>query len=74
MKKYYEILRELRVDNDLKQDTVAEYLQITKQQYSLYETGKREFKIHHIIKLCTFYNVSADYIFSLPYDYKHPER
>ena len=74
MKTYYEILKELRVDNDFKQDTVAEYLQITKQQYSLYETGKREFKIHHIIKLCAFYKVSADYVFSLPYDYKHPER
>ncbi len=65
MKKYNEILKELREDNDLRQETVAEYLKITKQQYSLYETGRREFKINHIIELCKFYNVSADYILGL---------
>ena len=65
MKRYNEILKELREDKDLKQETVANYLKITKQQYSLYETGRREFKIKHIIELCKFYNVSADYILGL---------
>lgn len=65
MKKYNEILKELREDNDLRQEVVANHLKITKQQYSLYETGKREFKIKHIIELCKFYNVSADYILGL---------
>lgn len=65
MKKYNEILKELREDNDLKQETVANILKITKQQYSLYETGKREFKVRHIIELCKFYNVSADYVLGL---------
>ena len=32
MKKYNEILKELREDNDLKQETVANILKITKQQ------------------------------------------
>lgn len=65
MKKYNEILKELREDNDLKQETIANHLKITKQQYSLYETGKREFKVKHIIELCKFYNVSADYVLGL---------
>lgn len=65
MKQYNEILKELREDNDLKQETVANHLEITKQQYSLYETGKREFKVKHIIELCKFYNVSADYVLGL---------
>lgn len=65
MKKYNDILRELREDHDLKQETIAKHLKITKQQYSLYETGKREFKIKHIIALAQFYNVSTDYIFGL---------
>jgi len=65
LKKYNEILKELREDNDLKQETVASYLKITKQQYSLYETGKREFKVKHIIELCKFYSVSADYVLGL---------
>ncbi len=74
MKKYNEILRELRIDNDYKQETVAKELKITKQQYSLYETGQREFKVKHIIKLCEFYNISADYILGLPKGMKYPER
>ena len=62
----YERLRNLREDADLKQDVVASYLGITRPQYSLYETGKREFKLEHIRKLCFYYNVSADYLFNIP--------
>ncbi len=65
MKKPYEIIKELREDNDKKQVELAMYLGITTQQYSLYETGKREFKLKHIIQLCKFYNISADYILGL---------
>lgn len=74
MKNYNEILKELRTDKDKKQEEVAKYLQITKQQYSLYETGQREFKINHIVKLCLFYGVSADYILGLPKGLKYIDR
>lgn len=73
MKESYEILRDLREDNDKKQIEIAMFLGITKQQYSLYETGKREFKIKHIKDLCVFYNVSADYILGLP-ELPYPKR
>ena len=55
-------LRDLREDNDYNQEQIAKVLEITRQQYQLYESGKRELKISHLIKLCKFYNVSADYV------------
>ena len=73
MKEAYEILKELREDHDKKQIEIAMHLGITTQQYSLYETGKREFKLKHIKQLCKFYNVSADYILGLP-DLPYPKR
>lgn len=41
MKKYNEALRNLREDRDYKQETIAEVLNITRQQYQLYESGKK---------------------------------
>ncbi len=65
MHAYLKNIRDLRVDHDLKQKDVAEYLGITQQMYSRYETGKHEIPIHHLIELCKFYKVSADYILGL---------
>ncbi len=73
MKNYNEIIKELRIDNDLKQEFVAKKLGITNQQYSLYETGQRKFKVEHIIVLSILFNVSADYILGLP-DLPYPKR
>lgn len=55
-------LRDLREDKDLKQEDVAKVLKITRQQYQLYESGKRKIPIDLLIELCKFYNVSSDYI------------
>ena len=65
MKAYWEILRELREDRDLKQSTVASVLSITQQVYSRYENGINEMPIRHLRTLCEYYNVSADYVLSL---------
>lgn len=59
---YTQRLRDLREDKDLKQEAIALYLNITRQQYQLYESGKRKLPIDHLIKICKFYDVSADYI------------
>ena len=45
MKSYYERLRELREDRDLKQSDVANILNTTQQVYSRYENGNAEFKV-----------------------------
>lgn len=65
MKKYYEILRELREDNDYTQSEIAEVLKTTQQVYSRYEKGINELPIRHLIELCKFYKVSADYVLGL---------
>ncbi len=65
MKTYIEIIRDLREDYDLTQKQVADYLGITQQVYSRYEAGNNEIPVRHIIALCKFYNVSADYILGL---------
>ncbi len=62
---YFQRLRDLREDKDLKQENIANVLGITQQQYQLYESGKREIKIEKLIALAQFYNVSVDYILGL---------
>lgn len=65
MKEYPEILRELREDNDLTQNDIAEVLGTTQQVYSRYEKGINEMPVRHIITLCKFYKISSDYILGL---------
>ncbi|MBQ3270463.1 MAG: helix-turn-helix transcriptional regulator [Clostridia bacterium] len=65
MKEYWEILRELREDRDLKQSAVAHVLGTTQQVYSRYENGVNEMPIRHLKTLCQYYDVSADYVLSL---------
>ena len=74
MKNYYEILRELREDKDLKQESIAKFFGITKQQYSLYKTGKRKLPINMLKALSSFYGVSSDYILGLPENLKYIKR
>ena len=61
----YKRLRDLREDKDLPQKAIAAILDISIQQYSLYEIGTREIPFHHAITLAKFYNVSLDYIAGL---------
>ena len=65
MKEYYEILRELREDRDLKQADIAAVLGTTQQVYSRYENGVNEMPIRHLLSLCQYYRVSADYVLGL---------
>ena len=63
--KYIKILRDLREDRDLTQSQVAEYLGTSQTMYARYERGANELPLRHLIKLCEFYNVSADYILGI---------
>lgn len=62
---YTKRLYDLRTDNDLRQEDVADFLKITKQAYGMYENGKRNLPIEHLIKLSEFYNVSTDFILNI---------
>ncbi|MBE6640766.1 MAG: helix-turn-helix transcriptional regulator [Ruminococcaceae bacterium] len=59
---FYQRLKDTREDLDKKQDDIALVLSITRQQYQLYESGKREMPMHHFITLAKYYNVSLDYL------------
>ena len=61
----YQRLKDTREDADKKQEDVAVVLNITRQQYQLYESGKREMPMHHFITLAKYYNVSLDYLAGL---------
>ena len=54
-------MRGLREDNDLTQAQIAKVINKSQQGYNHIETGRAELKIEDLIKLCAFYNVSADY-------------
>lgn len=55
-------LRILREEQQLSQEHIAKILNISRPQYSLYETGKRNIPTEFIIKLSDFFNVSTDFI------------
>lgn len=61
----YQNFRVSRQEKKKTQSEIAELLHITKQQYQLYESGKREMPMHHFMVLARFYNVSLDYLAGL---------
>ena len=63
---YCKRLKELRIKNGYTQEQIAFILHTRQEQYSKYESGKRELPIRHLIALCFLYRVSADYILGIP--------
>ena len=61
----YKRIRDLREDNDFTQKEIAEKLNCSQQVYSNYELGQRDIPTDILIKLCSIYDVSADYILEL---------
>ena len=62
---FYQRLRDVREDNNLKQEDIAKFLGINQTQYSRYELGKNMMGIDKYIALAKFYNVSIDYLAGL---------
>ena len=60
--KYNERIREIREDNSLTQQKIADYLHIGQRTYADYESGKTRIPVDSLLKLAKFYNVSMDYI------------
>lgn len=58
-------MRNIREDRDLTQKQVGKIINKSQQGYNHIETGRAELKIEDLIKLCRFYNVSADYFIGL---------
>lgn len=58
-------IRDLREDNDLTQQQVADYLNIRQNTYSQYETGSRQIPIEVLIALASLYKTSTDYLLGI---------
>ena len=63
-------LRALREDNDLTQTQVADVLGTSQTMYARYERGANEIPVRHLVTLCKFYNVSADFLLDTAPDSK----
>ena len=61
-------LKKIRTERRYSQEDVAEVLQTTQQQYSRYELGIHEIPVRHVIALCKFYGISADWLLGLKED------
>lgn len=59
---YNEILKSLRITNNLTQNDLAKLCNIEQTTYSLWERKKTQPSIENIIKLSNFYKVSIDYL------------
>ena len=62
---YVKRIRDLREDNDKTQQEIADILGTSQTMYARYERGANELPIRHLIKLCKYYKVRADYILGL---------
>ena len=58
-------IRAIRTEKGLSQMDVAEVINTTQQQYCKYENGQNEIPVRHVITLCKFYGVSADWLLGL---------
>ena len=63
--KYVKIIRDLREDHNMTQLEIADVLGTSQTMYARYERGANELPVHHLVKLCEYYRVSADYILGL---------
>ena len=62
MTDYRARLRGVREDRDLTQAEVGKILNKSQQGYNHIEAGRAELKIDDLVKLCQFYNLTADYL------------
>ena len=55
-------LRAIREDRDLKQKDIAQYLNVSQNTYSQYETGVISLTAEILINLSNYYDVSVDFL------------
>lgn len=60
--RYNERIREIREDNSLTQQKVADLLHVGQRTYADYESGKTRIPVDSLLILARYYNVSVDYI------------
>ena len=74
MPSYMQRLRNLREDHDMTQEQIAQILGTSQTMYARYERGGSELPIRHLITLCRYYQVSADFVLGLEAPHLSRER
>ena len=62
---YIKNIRDLREDHDKTQKDIADVLGTSQTMYARYERGANELPIRHLITLCKYYGVSADFVLGI---------
>lgn len=62
---YFKRIYDLRIDHDMTQQQVADYLLCNRIVYARYERGQREIPVSMLIKLAELYKTTTDYILGL---------
>lgn len=62
---YIDRITNLRIDHDITQKEIADYLGIKQSAYSKYEKRRCKLSIEDLIKICDYYKVSADFILGI---------
>ena len=65
---YRERMKQLREDHALTLEQAAEIIGRSKRSYNNIENGNAKLKIIELIRLCEYYQVSADYLIGLTDD------
>jgi len=60
MKEVYEIVRNLREDNDLRQKDVADFLKMSRTTYNHYELGHSSFTADMIVDLANLFHTTPN--------------
>ena len=58
-------IKNVREDRDFTQSEIGKVLNKSQQGYNHIEAGRAELKIEDLIRLCQFYNLTADYLIGL---------
>lgn len=70
MSTFPERLIEIRKQYNLTQKQIADGINVKESQYQKYEYGYNKPRYDVIIKLCSYFNVSSDYLLGLSDDHK----
>ena len=61
----YSRIKDLRINNNISQKEISEYLHINQSTYSKFELNKAVIPIELLNKLANYYNVSLDYLLKI---------
>jgi len=68
MPTFQERILQLKKEKNVLQKDIAKEIGISLRGYQYYEYGEKEPTLSYIIKLCNYFNVSADYLLGLSDD------